>query len=133
VALTAPGLPETKATITALPPFGDVESQSAVARVVLPNPDGAWRPGLFAQGEIQIGEHAARVAVPAAALQTFRDGTVVFRNEGEVYEVQPVETGRRDGELVEITSGLEPGMRYVTGNSFLIKADILKSGASHDH
>jgi cobalt-zinc-cadmium efflux system membrane fusion protein len=133
VTLAAPGLPDTKAVIATLPPFGDVESQSSVARVVLPNPDGAWRPGLFAQGEIQLGEHAASVVVPAAALQTFRDWTVVFRNEGELYEVLPVTTGRHAGELVEITAGLEPGMRYVTGNSFLIKADILKSGASHDH
>jgi cobalt-zinc-cadmium efflux system membrane fusion protein len=99
----------------------------------VPNPNGVWRPGLFAQAEILIGEHAAPVVVPAAALQTFRDWTVVFRNEGELYEVLPVTTGRHAGELVEITAGLEPGMRYVTGNSFLIKADILKSGASHDH
>jgi len=34
---------------------------------------------------------------------------------------------------VEVLSGLQPGQRYVTGNSYLIKADILKSGASHDH
>jgi membrane fusion protein, heavy metal efflux system len=73
------------------------------------------------------------VAVPAAALQTFRDWTVVFLNEGTTYEALPVRTGRRDGEVVEIIAGLEPGMRYVTGNSFLLKADILKSGASHDH
>jgi membrane fusion protein, heavy metal efflux system len=94
---------------------------------------GIWRPGLFTQGAIQLGEHLAAVAVPAAALQTFRDWTVVFLNEGTAYEVLPVTTGRRDGELVEITAGLEPGLRYVTGNSFLLKADILKSGASHDH
>ncbi|NJN06007.1 MAG: hypothetical protein HC814_06070 [Rhodobacteraceae bacterium] len=66
-------------------------------------------------------------------MQTYRDWTVVFLNEGDIYEVLPVTTGLRDGDLVEITAGLEPGMRYVTANSFLIKADILKSGASHDH
>lgn len=133
VTLTGSGLPETTATIATLPPFGDLESQSVVARVVLPNPDGAWRPGLFAQGTVQLGEHLAAVAVPASSLQTFRNWTVVFLNEGTAYEVLPVTTGRRDGELVEITAGLEPGWRYVTGNSFLLKADILKSGASHDH
>lgn len=133
VTLTGSGLPETTATIATLPPFGDLESQSVVARVVVPNPEGVWRPGLFAQGTIQLGEHQVPVAVPAAALQTFRDWTVVFLNEGTAYEVLPVTTGRRDGEVVEITAGLEPGRRYVTGNSFLLKADILKSGASHDH
>jgi cobalt-zinc-cadmium efflux system membrane fusion protein len=133
VTLAAAGLPETRATISVLPPFGDVESQSVIVRVVVPNPDGAWRPGLFVQGTIQLGEHTAPVVVPAAALQSVRDRTVVFRNDGELYEVLPVTPGRRDGDLVEITSGLEPGMRFVTGNSFLIKADILKSGASHAH
>jgi len=133
VTLTGSGLPETTATIATLPPFGDVDSQGVVARVVVPNPDGIWRPGLFTQGEIQLGEHSVPVAVPSSSLQTFRDWTVVFLNEGTIYEVLPVTVGRRDGELVEITAGLEPGMRYVTGNSFLLKADILKSGASHDH
>jgi cobalt-zinc-cadmium efflux system membrane fusion protein len=133
VTLTGSGLPETTATIATLPPIGDLESQSIVARVVVPNPEGVWRPGLFAQGTIQLGEHVAAVAVPASSLQTFRDWTVVFLNEGTTYEVLPVTLGRRDGELVEITAGLEPGRRYVTGNSFLLKAEILKSGASHDH
>jgi membrane fusion protein, heavy metal efflux system len=133
VTLTGSGLPATTAPIATLPPFGDLESQSVVARVVVPNPEGVWRPGLFAQGTIQLDEYKVPVAVPAAALQTFRDWTVVFLNEGTTYEALPVRTGRRDGEVVEIIAGLEPGMRYVTGNSFLLKADILKSGASHDH
>ena len=133
VTLTGSGLPETTATIVTLPPFGDPESQSIVARVVVPNAEGVWRPGLFAQGTIQLGEHSVPVAVPSSSLQTFRDWTVVFLNEGTTYEVLPVTVGRRDGELVEITAGLEPGRRYVTGNSFLLKADILKSGVSHDH
>jgi cobalt-zinc-cadmium efflux system membrane fusion protein len=44
-----------------------------------------------------------------------------------------VKIGRRDSERVEILSGLSLGARIVTNNSFLIKADIEKSGAAHDH
>jgi cobalt-zinc-cadmium efflux system membrane fusion protein len=44
-----------------------------------------------------------------------------------------LELGRRDGEFVEVLSGLEPGTGYVSENSYLVKADIEKSGASHDH
>ena len=45
-----------------------------------------------------------------------------------------LELGRRDGDLVEvISSPLKPGTKYVTENSFVVKADVLKSGASHDH
>ena len=44
-----------------------------------------------------------------------------------------LETGRSDGRMTEVLGGLEPGTEYVVGNSYLIKADIDKSGASHDH
>ena len=36
-------------------------------------------------------------------------------------------------DYVEVTGGLEPGTEYVTENSFLIKADVLKDGATHGH
>ena len=44
-----------------------------------------------------------------------------------------LELGRGDRNSVEVLGGLEPGTRYVTGNSHLIKADIEKTGAAHDH
>ncbi|MEI6518204.1 MAG: HlyD family secretion protein, partial [bacterium] len=63
----------------------------------------------------------------------FREQTVVFAKVGNTYEVKPLTLGKSDGEWVEVLEGLSPGERYVTGNAFLIKADILKSGATHDH
>jgi cobalt-zinc-cadmium efflux system membrane fusion protein len=47
--------------------------------------------------------------------------------------MKPVRIGVSDGEYVEILSGLTSGQPYVSENSFLIKADILKSGAAHEH
>ena len=44
-----------------------------------------------------------------------------------------VELGREAGEWAEVLGGIEPGTRYVVANSYAIKADIEKSGASHDH
>jgi cobalt-zinc-cadmium efflux system membrane fusion protein len=44
-----------------------------------------------------------------------------------------LELGARDGEFAEVLGGLEPGTRYVTEQSFLLKADVEKSGAAHDH
>jgi cobalt-zinc-cadmium efflux system membrane fusion protein len=52
---------------------------------------------------------------------------------GDTYEVRMLDIGRRTEEWVEVLGGLRPGEEYVTQNSFLIKADIEKSGASHDH
>ena len=44
-----------------------------------------------------------------------------------------LDLGRQDDEWVEVLGGLAPGTRYVTTNSYVLKADVEKSGASHDH
>ncbi|MDT0499217.1 efflux RND transporter periplasmic adaptor subunit [Algiphilus sp. W345] len=103
------------------------------ARVVLDNAEGRWMPGMFVQGAVQIGETPVPLAVKRSGLQGFRDFTVVFEQIGETYEVRMLELGRQDETWVEVLGGLQAGARYVTDNSYLIKADIEKSGASHDH
>jgi len=67
------------------------------------------------------------------ALQRFRDWDVVFVRVGDVYEARPLTLGARSHAAVEVLAGLLPGAEYVTAQSFLVKADIEKSGASHDH
>ena len=71
--------------------------------------------------------------VEKRALQSFRDWSVVFIQVGDTYEIRPLELGRGDRHVVEVLSGLSPGDHYVVENSYLLKADIEKSGASHDH
>jgi cobalt-zinc-cadmium efflux system membrane fusion protein len=73
------------------------------------------------------------LVVPVTALQTFRDWEVVFIRSGDTYEVRPIEIGRRDGSRVEVLSGLRKGDQVVVEQSYLVKADIEKSGTSHDH
>jgi cobalt-zinc-cadmium efflux system membrane fusion protein len=126
-------LPEVTGTIDYLSPIGTAATQTMLARVELPNPDGKWRPGWFVTAEVLVERVEVPVAVRASALQTFRDWDVVFVNEGSLFEVRPVELGRRDAAWVEILSGIGAGQKYVAENSFIIKADIGKSGASHDH
>jgi cobalt-zinc-cadmium efflux system membrane fusion protein len=120
-------------TIAYLSPVGSENTQTLLARAVVPNPDGSWRPGLFVTAQVEVDATDVPVAVRASALQRLRDWDVVFRNEGDVFEAQPVELGRRDGEWVEIVSGLSPGDRYAAAGSFVLKADVGKAGASHDH
>ncbi|MEO7413819.1 MAG: efflux RND transporter periplasmic adaptor subunit [Opitutaceae bacterium] len=114
-------------------PTGSAEAQTLTARIVLPNPEQRWRPGLFVKAEVTMASTAVPIAVKASALQTLFDFTVVFSQHGEIYQARPLELGRRSGDYVEVLKGLKAGERYVTENSFLIKADIGKSGASHDH
>jgi cobalt-zinc-cadmium efflux system membrane fusion protein len=108
-------------------------NQSVLAHAVLDNPDGLLVPGISVTGEIELARHDVPLAVKRSALQSFRDFTVVYAQIGEEYEVKLLDTGREDDNFVEVLGGLEAGTRYVSGNSYLIKADIEKSGASHDH
>ncbi len=124
---------EVSGTVAYLGPLIGAETRTAQALVKVPNPEGVWRPGLFVAIDLVREEFTVPVAVRADAIQKFRDWDVVFIQDGNLYEAVSLELGRREGEWVEILSGLPAGMKYVTKNSFLIKADILKSGATHDH
>ena len=108
-------------------------SQSTVARATVANDDGRWRPGAAVRARVTVAEQAVPLVVPLAALQRFRDWDVVFVRHGDEYEIRPLELGRRDGEHVEVLSGLAVGDPVVVAQSYLVKADIEKSGASHDH
>ncbi|HZX81224.1 MAG TPA: efflux transporter periplasmic adaptor subunit, partial [Lysobacter sp.] len=75
----------------------------------------------------------AALVVPLSALQTFRDGDAVFIRVRDTYEVRPVELGKRDATQVEVLAGLRAGDAVVVRQSYLVKADIEKSGAAHEH
>lgn len=104
-----------------------------VAGVPLDNSTGQWTPGIMFKGEVTTHHDEVSLAVDNRALQSFRDWTVVFIKVGEHYEIRPLKLGRSDGQFSEVLSGLNSGDEYVVENSYLIKADIEKSGASHDH
>lgn len=97
------------------------------------NTEGVLSEGQFVVGDIEVDTFTVRLAVKRSGLQVFRDFTVVYAKVGEEYEVRMLELGREAGEWVEVLGGLEPGTEYVTENSYILKADIEKSGASHDH
>lgn len=109
------------------------QSRSAMARLVLPNAKNAWRPGLPVTVELVSGEAEVSLAIAAEAVQTMDEKSVVFVREGEHFEARPVTLGRSDGRSVEVLKGLKAGERYAAKNSYLIKADIGKSGAGHAH
>ncbi|MDP2681273.1 MAG: efflux RND transporter periplasmic adaptor subunit [Deltaproteobacteria bacterium] len=109
------------------------QTRAATAHVDIPNPKGLWRPGLFVTVELFQEEAPVPVAVSADAIQTFRDWNVVFVQYGNQFEARPLELGRSDGKWVEVLSGLSPGEKYAAKNSFVLKADLGKTGATHDH
>lgn len=122
------------APVEAVVPTADVANQTLMAHVHLPPGSSAnFRPGMGVEGSFQVATWPTALAVRTKALQRFRDFTVVFAKVGNTYEVRMLELGRKTPEWTEVLGGLEPGTEYVTDGSFLIRADVEKSGASHDH
>jgi len=107
--------------------------QAKIFRVLVDNSQGQFNAGEFVKAQIVTDTFTVPLAVRTEALQSFRDATVVYAKNGDEYEVRELELGRRSGDWIEVLSGIEAGTEYVTRNSYLIKADIEKSGASHDH
>lgn len=105
----------------------------ARARVLIDNSSGHWRPGMHVKADVKVREREVRMAVQVDAIQSFRDMPAVFARYGNTFEVRMVELGESDGEYTEVISGLAPNTSYVTDNSYIIKAEILKDGASHGH
>ena len=127
------GNKKTQGKVSYLSPYLDEKTQSQLARIIVSNTDGDILPGAFVVGEAVIEESNAKVAIKKEALQSFRDWKVVFVKVGNIYEARPLTLGTHDDRWIEVLEGLSSGDEYVVKNSFLIKADILKSGASHDH
>lgn len=124
---------EVKDTISYLAPIGSSDTQTALARVVLPNPNGRLRPGLFITARLVLANRKVPVAVHTGAVQTLEGKTVVFvREDGDKLEARPVELGESDSRFVEVKAGLSAGERYIAENSFVVKAEMGKGEAEHD-
>jgi len=108
-------------------------SQSTVARASLRNDDGLWRPGAAVKARIVVATQAAAQVVPLSALQSMDGKDVVFVRSGDTYTARPVRLGARDAGKVEVLDGLTPGEQVVIEQSYVVKADIGKAGASHEH
>ena len=109
------------------------QSRTAMARVVLNNTDKTWLPGLPVNIELTSNEVDVPLAVSVEGLQSLNEETVVFGRYGVYFEARPITLGRRDDKYVEVLEGLNAGEKYAAANSYLIKADIGKAGASHEH
>ena len=109
------------------------ESNRSAAIYVALDDAALWRPGQFVKAKVTRSAAEAAVTVSNDALQSFRDWTVVYAKYGDQFEVRPVTVGRQDSQRTEILEGLSAGQEYVGKNSFLLKADIGKSEAEHDH
>lgn len=133
--VTTGGQLRTKGEIRYVRPIVGEETRTAIARIVLENTDGRWKPGLFVSGQVAIDEVMASLMVPKSALIKMDEGHVIFVQEDEGFAPRAVTTSRENDTHIEITSGLEVGERYVASGGFALKAELGKDeiGEGHAH
>jgi cobalt-zinc-cadmium efflux system membrane fusion protein len=122
-----------EASLSYISPVGSSDTQSALARAVVPNIDMRLRTGLFVSARLILSAKPVAIAVRASAIQTVENRSVVFVRNGDKFEARDVELGARDSDNVEILFGLLDGDRYAAKNSFIVKAELGKGSASHEH
>ena len=111
----------------------DAQTRAARAVAEMPNPDGAWRPGVFVIASVRTAEQPVQVLVPREAIQTIESVTVVFVRTAQGFERREVKLGRSDERTVEVISGLTAGELVAVANTFLLKAELGKAEAGHAH
>ena len=129
------GVAEARGEISYVAPMVDEKTRTGLARVVLPNPDGRWRPGLFVTARVTVEEREVPLLIPKTALQTVDEKTCVFVQTDKGFEPRPVTLGRANDTDVEVTQGLAAGQRFVTQGAFTLKAELSKAafGGEHGH
>jgi RND family efflux transporter MFP subunit len=107
-------------------PTVDPQTRNAIVYVDLPS-DGAARAGMYARGEFQLGTGSALTLPQSAVL--LRDGFAyvhLIGPESKVTQVK-VSTGRRSGDRVEITGGIDANARVVaSGGAFIADGDTVR-------
>lgn len=124
---------ESLGNISHLGSIVDETNRTVEAHSEILNPDRIWKPGMFVTVELQNNPRRVPLAVKKSAIQTLKGEPFVFVRDGQAIQGVPVELGQESSIWVEIKSGLKPGQRYLTQNSYLIKAELEKSSAAHSH
>ncbi len=102
------------------------QTRMARARILLANPQGTWRPGLFVSIEVNAANLQVPVAVETEAVQTLGNRQVVFVREEKQFVPRSVKLGVSDDKYIEVLEGLPPGTRYAARGSYIIKSELTK-------
>jgi cobalt-zinc-cadmium efflux system membrane fusion protein len=106
----------------------DPRTRTARGRVALGNDDGALRANMFGRAALAFDAETTVVVVPAQAVQRVGEEAFVFvRRAPTTFVARRVTVGDDDGEIVELTGGVDAGADVVTTGSFLLKSEALKA------
>jgi Cu(I)/Ag(I) efflux system membrane fusion protein len=119
-----------KGSVNALLPEVNAQTRTLRVRIVLANPGGVLKPGMFATVNFGAPATASTVLVPSeAVIETGKRSVVIVAAEGGRLTPVDVEVGRHAGDMVEIRKGLAAGQRVVVSGQFLIDSEASLKGA----
>lgn len=121
------------AKIIYLSPIIQDETITAQAIAELKDPNENWRPGSFVKVNIATEKITVPILVPKDAIQEIDGKEFIFVKASEGFEKRQVQLGVSNDTNVEVLSGLKQGEEYAASNTFLLKADLNKKEAEHDH
>lgn len=125
------------AKVRAVTPSVDASSRAATVVLDLIEPAASLQPGQFARALIRPassqGARGAGFVLPEEAVQNVEGRDVVFVRTDDGFLATPVTTGQRGGGRIEIVAGLEPGAVVAGRKAFVLKAELGKGDAGHDH
>lgn len=114
-----------------------VDPQTRMVAVIyeLPNPQAAFKLGMFAQASLLVGVGTSSLAVPRSALLEEKGQAQVFVHlGGESFKPQLVKLGISEGDWVQITAGLQASDRVVSKGAYQVKlAGKTDAVADHGH
>jgi RND family efflux transporter MFP subunit len=125
--VTAGDAAPVRGTVRMIAPTVDPQTRLGLVYVDLPAPAGAARAGMFARGEFEIGNGSGLTLPQSAVL--LRDGFSYVLKVGPDSKVAQVKVGvgRRLGDRIEITGGLDASARVVAaGGGFLADGDLVR-------
>lgn len=121
------------AAVIAVSPVIDPETRSAIVLAELDNGAGSWKLGDYANALLLSNAREVEIVIARAAVQTIDGSSAVFVAEDGGFRLRKITTGQQDSLNVEVVSGLEFGETVAITNAFILKAELGKSEAEHEH
>ena len=125
-------------TIHYVRPTLNENTRTALARIVLDNPNRKWLPGMFVNVSLNRSSSHSNLLIPSESAVFVENEYVAFvkataPDGGQGFEKRDITIGQNNGEQVEVLSGLKLGETVASGETFILKAELGKGSAEHSH
>ena len=129
-----------QAKVQTLNPEADLQTGRLQVRAKVTTQADVLRPNVLVNVFVTDAQAKTALRVQKKALQQVEGKPVVFVIESEEkglvhLKAQPIEVGvsSQDGQWLEVISGLTEGQKYIADGSFLLKSELEKDEAGHEH